>query len=93
MSCSYEKIYEEVQALEPVHVFHRWMRVDGRSMKSALLNIIKKWSYMFKQHLVDLVTNRYGTQTTKKVTILASIHSLPLIVIRGSLETIPATVG
>nr|XP_004569740.1 dynein heavy chain 9, axonemal [Maylandia zebra] len=54
---SYEKIYEEVQALEPVHVFHRWMRVDGRSMKSALLNIIKKWSYMFKQHLVDLVTN------------------------------------
>uniref|UniRef100_A0AAX7TU92 Dynein axonemal heavy chain 17 n=1 Tax=Astatotilapia calliptera TaxID=8154 RepID=A0AAX7TU92_ASTCA len=46
-----------VQALEPVHVFHRWMRVDGRSMKSALLNIIKKWSYMFKQHLVDLVTN------------------------------------
>uniref|UniRef100_A0A4W6G7A8 Dynein axonemal heavy chain 17 n=1 Tax=Lates calcarifer TaxID=8187 RepID=A0A4W6G7A8_LATCA len=53
----YEKIYEEVQALEPVHVFHGWMRVDGRSMKSALLNIIKKWSFMFKQHLIDHVTN------------------------------------
>ncbi|KAK2885147.1 hypothetical protein Q8A73_021621 [Channa argus] len=53
----YEKIYEEVQALEPVRVFHGWMRVDGRSMKSALLNIIKKWSFMFKQHLIDHVTN------------------------------------
>ncbi|XP_030610318.1 dynein axonemal heavy chain 9 isoform X3 [Archocentrus centrarchus] len=53
----YEKIYEEVQALEPVHVFHRWMKVDGRSMRSALLNIIKKWSFMFKQHLIDFVTN------------------------------------
>uniref|UniRef100_A0A671VTL3 Dynein axonemal heavy chain 17 n=1 Tax=Sparus aurata TaxID=8175 RepID=A0A671VTL3_SPAAU len=53
----YERIYEEVQGLEPVHVFHGWMRVDGRSMKSALLNIIKKWSFMFKQHLIDHVTN------------------------------------
>ncbi|XP_034563350.1 dynein heavy chain 9, axonemal [Notolabrus celidotus] len=53
----YEKIFEEVQALEPVHVFHGWMRVDGRSMKSSLLNIIKKWSFMFKQHLMDHVTN------------------------------------
>ncbi|KAG7239799.1 hypothetical protein INR49_028387 [Caranx melampygus] len=52
----YEKINEEVQGLEPVHVFHGWMRVDGRSMKSALLNIIKKWSFMFKQHLMDHVT-------------------------------------
>lgn len=56
--CRYEKIYEEVQGLEPVRVFHGWMRVDGRSMKSALLNIIKKWSFMFKQHLIDHVTNR-----------------------------------
>ncbi|XP_059180294.1 dynein axonemal heavy chain 9-like [Centropristis striata] len=53
----YEKIYEEVQALEPVHVFHGWMRVDGSSMKSGLLNVIKKWSFMFKQHLIDHVTN------------------------------------
>ncbi|KAA8584116.1 hypothetical protein FQN60_015324, partial [Etheostoma spectabile] len=50
-------IYEEVLGLEPVHVFHGWMRVDGRSMKSALLSIIKKWSFMFKQHLIDHVTN------------------------------------
>ncbi|XP_034427398.1 dynein heavy chain 9, axonemal-like [Hippoglossus hippoglossus] len=53
----YEKIYEEVHGLEAVHVFHGWMKVDGRIMKSALLNIIKKWSFMFKQHLIDNVTN------------------------------------
>ncbi|XP_077481740.1 dynein axonemal heavy chain 9 isoform X2 [Stigmatopora argus] len=53
----YEKLYEEVQSLEPVHVFHRWMIANGRSMKISLLNIINKWSFMFKQHLVDHVTN------------------------------------
>lgn len=45
--------------MEPVQVFHGWMRVDGRIMKSALLNVIKKWSFMFKQHLVDHVTDRW----------------------------------
>ncbi|CAF94150.1 unnamed protein product, partial [Tetraodon nigroviridis] len=53
----YEKIYEKIQGLEPVRVFLGWMRVDGRAMKSALLHIIKKWSFMFKQHLIDHVTN------------------------------------
>ena len=56
--CRYERIYEEVQALEPVCVFHGWRRVDGRAFKSALLNTVKKWSFMFKQHLIDHVTNR-----------------------------------
>lgn len=45
--------------MEPVQVFHSWMRVDGRIMKSALLNVIKKWSFMFKQHLIDHVTDRW----------------------------------
>ncbi|XP_030631579.1 dynein axonemal heavy chain 9 isoform X2 [Chanos chanos] len=53
----YESVYEEVQKLDPIHVFEGWMRVDGRAFKSALLNIIKKWSFMFKQHLIDHVTN------------------------------------
>ncbi|XP_061912443.1 dynein heavy chain 9, axonemal isoform X3 [Entelurus aequoreus] len=53
----YEKIYEELQSLEPVNVFHCWMRVDGRGMKVALRNIVKKWSFMFKQHLIDHVIN------------------------------------
>ncbi|KAA0725373.1 Dynein heavy chain 9, axonemal [Triplophysa tibetana] len=54
---SYESLYMEVLQLEPVHVFEGWMRVDARAFKNALLNIIKKWSLMFKQHLVDHVTH------------------------------------
>ncbi|XP_064179132.1 dynein heavy chain 9, axonemal [Anguilla rostrata] len=54
---SYEKIYNEVLALEPINVFDGWMRVDARPFKSALLNVIKKWSLMFKQHLIDHVTH------------------------------------
>uniref|UniRef100_A0A8C4MEW3 Dynein axonemal heavy chain 9 n=1 Tax=Equus asinus TaxID=9793 RepID=A0A8C4MEW3_EQUAS len=54
---SYEKLYEEVCRLEPVKVFDYWMKIDVRPFKASLLNIIKKWSLMFKQHLVDYVTN------------------------------------
>ncbi|XP_067860408.1 dynein axonemal heavy chain 9-like [Heptranchias perlo] len=54
---SYEKIYDEVNHLEPINIFDSWMRIDARPFKSALLNIIKKWSLVFKQHLIDHVTN------------------------------------
>uniref|UniRef100_A0A8C4MJA6 Dynein axonemal heavy chain 9 n=1 Tax=Equus asinus asinus TaxID=83772 RepID=A0A8C4MJA6_EQUAS len=46
---SYEKLYEEVCRLEPVKVFDYWMKIDVRPFKASLLNIIKKWSLMFKQ--------------------------------------------
>ena len=45
-----------MQALVPVRVFQGWMRVDGRPFKRALLNLVKKWSFMFKQHLINHVT-------------------------------------
>ncbi|XP_056405417.1 dynein axonemal heavy chain 9 [Hyla sarda] len=54
---SYEKIYVEVNQMEPVNVFDYWMKVDAQPLKSALLNVIKRWSLMFKQHLIDHVTN------------------------------------
>nr|XP_058139450.1 dynein axonemal heavy chain 9 isoform X3 [Dasypus novemcinctus] len=54
---SYEKLYEEVCRLEPIKVFDSWMKIDVRPFKASLLNIIKRWSLMFKQHLVDYVTN------------------------------------
>lgn len=56
---SYERVYEEVSHLEPVCVLDSWMKVDARSFKASLLGIIKKWSFMFKQHLMDHVTHRY----------------------------------
>uniref|UniRef100_A0A8C5XER9 Dynein axonemal heavy chain 9 n=1 Tax=Microcebus murinus TaxID=30608 RepID=A0A8C5XER9_MICMU len=54
---SYEKLYEEVCRLEPFTVFDSWMKIDIRPFKASLLNIIKRWSLTFKQHLVDHVTN------------------------------------
>ncbi|XP_053544923.1 dynein axonemal heavy chain 9 [Bombina bombina] len=54
---SYEKIYEEVNRMEPINIFESWMRVDARPFKSSLLNVIKRWSLMFKQHLIGHVTN------------------------------------
>ncbi|XP_009072064.1 PREDICTED: dynein heavy chain 9, axonemal-like, partial [Acanthisitta chloris] len=54
---SYEKIYEEVNHIEPIHIVHSWMRVDARPFKAALLNEIKRWSLVFKQHLLDHVTH------------------------------------
>ncbi|XP_004857611.1 dynein heavy chain 9, axonemal isoform X1 [Heterocephalus glaber] len=54
---SYEKLYEEVCRLEPTKVFDSWMEINVRPFKASLMNIIKKWSLMFKQHLVDHVTN------------------------------------
>ena len=55
---SYEKIYEECELITAVNIIDQWFRIDGKPFKQALLNIIKKWSFMFKQHLIDHVTNR-----------------------------------
>ncbi|XP_062976517.1 dynein axonemal heavy chain 9 [Elgaria multicarinata webbii] len=54
---SYEKIYDEVSHLEPINVFDGWMKVDASPFKASLLGIIKRWSFMFKQHLIDHVTH------------------------------------
>ena len=56
---TYEKIYEEVELVEGTSLFESWFRVDSKPFKQAVLNIIKRWSYMFKQHLIDHVTNRW----------------------------------
>ena len=49
--------------LRMVHFFHQdkmvfniWFMVDAQPFKQALLNIIKRWSFMFKEHLISHVT-------------------------------------
>ncbi|XP_070187600.1 dynein beta chain, ciliary-like isoform X2 [Littorina saxatilis] len=54
---TYEKIYQEAETVEGIQIFDQWFRVDAKPFKQALLNIIKRWSFMFKQHLIDHVTN------------------------------------
>ena len=72
---TYEKIYSEADEIEQEQVFDAWFRVDSKPFKAALLNIIKKWSFMFKQHLIDHVTNRWAGHSF----ILTSILSFTLI--------------
>ncbi|NXB03113.1 DYH9 protein, partial [Cnemophilus loriae] len=54
---SYEQLYEEVARMQPICTFQGWLRLDARPFKAALLNEIKRWSLVFKQHLLDHVTH------------------------------------
>uniref|UniRef100_A0A8C8WRI9 Dynein axonemal heavy chain 17 n=1 Tax=Panthera leo TaxID=9689 RepID=A0A8C8WRI9_PANLE len=54
---SYEKLYEEVSKCENTKVFNGWLQCDCRPFKQALLNIIKRWGFMFKRHLSEHVVN------------------------------------
>ncbi len=54
---AYEAIYDEVSRLDDVCILDKWFRVDNKPFKASLLNIVKKWSYMFKQYLMEEITN------------------------------------
>uniref|UniRef100_A0A674EYS7 Dynein axonemal heavy chain 17 n=1 Tax=Salmo trutta TaxID=8032 RepID=A0A674EYS7_SALTR len=54
---TYEKLYKEVSNLENSQVLQHWLQIDIRPFKHSLLNTIKRWSLMFKQFLIDRVTN------------------------------------
>lgn len=56
---SYERLYEEVSRCENTQVFNGWLQCDCRPFKQALLNTIKRWSFMFKHHLSDHVISRW----------------------------------
>ncbi|XP_028983813.1 dynein axonemal heavy chain 11 isoform X2 [Betta splendens] len=53
----YEDLYAEISNLEDLRVFSGWFRVDIKLFKASLLNAIKKWSWLFKEHLLTHVTN------------------------------------
>ncbi|XP_071446269.1 dynein beta chain, ciliary-like [Hetaerina americana] len=53
----FENLYLEVEKLSSSKVFHHWFQVDVGPFKQSLLNTVRKWGNMFKQHLVDHVTN------------------------------------
>ena len=50
--------------LVDVRVFGGWFRVDIKSFKISLPNIIKKRSWMFKEHLMTYVTDRLSDRTS-----------------------------
>ncbi|GCB62780.1 hypothetical protein scyTo_0013113 [Scyliorhinus torazame] len=50
----YESLYVQVSVFEDVHTFG-WFQVCIKPFKSSLLNTIKRWSWMFKEHLLNHV--------------------------------------
>lgn len=61
---SYERLYEEVSKCENTKVFSGWLQCDCRPFKQALLNTIKRWSFMFKRHLSNHVLSRWAPLPT-----------------------------
>ena len=60
----YEAIHEEVRNVENIIVFQSWFKTDATSFKNALLTCIKKWSYIFKKHLLDHVIDSLSELNT-----------------------------
>lgn len=54
----YEELYAEISNVEDFRVFNGFFRVDIKFFKVSLLNTVKKWSWLFKEHLLTYVTNR-----------------------------------
>ncbi|KAE8580906.1 hypothetical protein XENTR_v10024588 [Xenopus tropicalis] len=53
----YESLYKEVGGFESEKIFDGWLLVDTKPFKLSLMNEIKKWSWMFKEHLLNHVTS------------------------------------
>ncbi|XP_063046887.1 dynein axonemal heavy chain 11 [Engraulis encrasicolus] len=53
----FESLYHKVSVMEDRRVFCGWLQLDVKPFKIALMSAIKKWSWMFKEHLVSHVTD------------------------------------
>ncbi|XP_034877289.1 dynein heavy chain 11, axonemal [Mirounga leonina] len=51
----YEALYVQMSKFNDFRVFDGWFKVDMKPFKVSLLNVIKKWSWMFQEHLLRFV--------------------------------------
>eukprot|EP00731_Ephydatia_muelleri_P033713 Em0036g17a len=59
-------------------IFDLWFRVDARPFKQGLLNTVKRWSLMFKQHLLNHVSHTLNDLVSYvKVTIAGLSVTVP----------------
>ncbi|KAJ8736094.1 hypothetical protein PYW08_006750 [Mythimna loreyi] len=52
----YENLFMEIEDMQPYKIFSNWFQVDIRPFRQALLNTVRKWGNMYKEHLVNKVT-------------------------------------
>ncbi|XP_077291064.1 dynein heavy chain at 93AB [Arctopsyche grandis] len=55
---NYENLFMEIEDMPPYQVFNVWFQVDVRPFRQALLNTVRKWGNMYKEHLVSNVTSK-----------------------------------
>lgn len=53
---NYESLFAEIEGIDAFQIFNSWFQVDVRPFRQSLLNIVRKWGNMFKNHLVEQVT-------------------------------------
>ncbi|XP_049878702.1 dynein beta chain, ciliary [Pectinophora gossypiella] len=53
----YENLFMDIEDMESYKVFNCWFQVDVRPFRQALLNTVRKWGNMYKEHLVNNVTS------------------------------------
>ncbi|KAG7259758.1 hypothetical protein CRUP_010534 [Coryphaenoides rupestris] len=51
----FESLYVRVNKMDDRRVFCGWLQLDIRPFKHTLMNTIKRWSWMFKEHLLNHV--------------------------------------
>lgn len=49
----YESLHVEIEAIQPYQVFSAFFQVDVRPFRQSLINIVRRWGNMFKDHLVN----------------------------------------
>ncbi|XP_038934021.1 dynein axonemal heavy chain 11 isoform X4 [Rattus norvegicus] len=53
----YEALYVQMSKFDDFRVFNSWFKIDMRPFKLSMLNVIKKWSWMFQEHLLRFVVD------------------------------------
>ncbi|KAM8851125.1 dynein beta chain, ciliary [Spinachia spinachia] len=53
----FESLYVRVSQMEDRKVFCGWLQLDVKPYKHTLMNVIKRWSWMFKEHLLNHVNH------------------------------------
>lgn len=55
----YNALYAEVSALPSQYLCNGWLKLELKRLNQAIMNIICKWSNLYKQNLKDHVQTRY----------------------------------
>jgi dynein heavy chain, axonemal len=78
----YESLHVEIEAIQPFQIFSSFFQVDVRPFRQALINIVRRWGNMFKDHLVNsgtdkvLSTNSLETNFLNLISVTNSLTDL-----------------